>query len=52
METGEDKDGKANGTQGLPIRFNTFNLTGGVRKELLSSGDTLDVTAHLKKTTY
>ncbi|WP_179884063.1 hypothetical protein [Bacillus thuringiensis] len=52
METGEDKDGKASGPQGLPIRFNTFNLTGEVRKELLSPGDPLDVTAHLKITPH
>ncbi|HHT7068174.1 binary toxin-like calcium binding domain-containing protein [Bacillus thuringiensis] len=48
LEIEEGKDGKANGPQGLPIRFNTFNLTGGVGKELPSPGDTLDVTAHLK----
>ena len=48
LETEEGKDGKANGPQGLPIRFNTFNLTGGVGKELPGPGDTLNVTAHLK----
>ena len=48
FEPEEDENGKTTNKKGLPIRFNSFGLTGGIGKELPKANDILTVIVHLK----